>query len=233
MSHTFAALEAEWRSLSSAAGSIRAVRRWALVEPDLAFRTLDEVMVGRLGSAEAGRAILSGLARLAPSDQLAARTLLQALLPGIKRLARLLVSESTDTDADLVGLAWERIRTYPAHRAGSVASNVLLDVRKRHVANLRKERLERQLVVPVTDVASAEDVVIDGDDFCVRQLVDARDRGLISSCALRAIVRTRLDGDSLEEAAAAEDLTVRNLVLRRWRGERALRRHLDPLGLAG
>jgi hypothetical protein len=35
----------------------------------------------------------------------------------------------------MVSLAWERIRTYPTTRHGSVAGNVLLDVRKRYRAH--------------------------------------------------------------------------------------------------
>jgi hypothetical protein len=82
---------------------------------------------------------------------------------------------------------------------------------------------------------SAEEVVVErqGHADVVRELAEARDRGVVNEVALRAFVRTRLEGDSLEEVAADEELTVRNLVLRRWRGERALRRHLDGLARAG
>jgi hypothetical protein len=71
------------------------------------------------------------LAALAPSDQLAARTLLQALLGGLCNLARCVGRDANAVD-DVVSLAYERIRTYPAHRPGSVSGNVLLDVRKRY-----------------------------------------------------------------------------------------------------
>ena len=70
--------------------------------------------------------------------------------------------------------------------------------------------------------------MVERDGSYLRHPVDARDQGLISHCALRVIVRTRIEGHSLEDMAQEEDLTVRNPVLRRWRGERALRRDLDP-----
>lgn len=233
MTHTFDALDAEWRSLSSGRAATQALRRWALVEPALAFPTLANLMDQRRLSAADGQEILGALARLASADRLAARTLLQAIIPGIANMTRTFRSGNADIDADLVAIAWERIRTYPTHRPGSVAANVLFDVRKRYCQRLRRDRAARELAAAPVEVLTPEELVVQRDDSCLKQLANARDRGLISSCALRAIVRSRIDDDSLEEVAADENLSVRNLVLRRWRGERALRRHLDPFALAG
>jgi hypothetical protein len=72
-----------------------------------------------------------------PGDDLAARTLLQALLPGLVRLAGMVGYDDPAAIEEMVSLAWERIGTYPAGRRGSVAANVLFDVRKRYRAHGR------------------------------------------------------------------------------------------------
>lgn len=232
MARTLDALDAEWATLSRTAASRASLDRWRLVEPALDVRDLADLMERRR-TPEGARAILGALARLAPTDRLAARALLQALVPGLAALARSLGRGRDDVAAELTSLAWERIRTYPSERVGSVAANVLLDVRKAHWASSRSE-LAVRLPTLVEASESPEEIVLEREPSEVFQrVVDARDRGVISDCALRAIVRTRVQGDTLEATAADEQLTVRNLVLRRWRGERALRRHLEALPLAG
>ena len=61
--------------------------------------------------------------------------LLEALLPGLVRLAGITGYDDPAAIEEIVSLAWERIRTYPPGHWGSVAANVLLDVRKRYRAH--------------------------------------------------------------------------------------------------
>lgn len=63
--------------------------------------------------------------RLAPVDAIAARAVLQALLRGLTQLAATTGYDDPAAFDELVLLAWERIRTYPGTRCGSVAANVL------------------------------------------------------------------------------------------------------------
>jgi len=151
------------------------------------------------------------------------------VVPGIGALARRYAAHDPEVSAELITLAWERIRTYPLRRPGPVAGNVLLDVRKAYVAQRAADRRSGQELGDVSGTTpSAEDVVMERDahDRVVGRVADARRSGVVNEVALRAIVRTRLRGESVEAVAAEEDLTVRNLVLRRWRGERALREHI-------
>ena len=90
---------------------------------------LDELLEMRRNPTVAPR-ILSALARLARGDDVAARTLLQALVPGLVTLAASVGGDDPTALDEIVSLAWERIRTYPVSRPGSVAGNVLLDVRR-------------------------------------------------------------------------------------------------------
>ena len=122
MTKTTAALDQEWaRTYGCSRSGREALRRWALAHPAIAgFRDLDDVLEGRRDP-DAAQAILLALARLAPDDEIAARTLLQALLPGLVRMALTGFRDDPDAFEDMTALAWERIRTYPQQRLGSVS----------------------------------------------------------------------------------------------------------------
>ena len=80
-------LDDDWARVVRSADARRALARWARVDPLLACRAgLDEVVATRRDPVVANRVQLV-LAGLAPSDRLAARTLLQMLLPGVVALA--------------------------------------------------------------------------------------------------------------------------------------------------
>jgi hypothetical protein len=137
MASTLEELDREWSELATSPCARRALIRWANDHPALAgLRDLDEVLAARRDNSRAP-ALLAALAALAPTDELAARTLLQALVPGLARLSSLTGNDDPAAIDEMVSLAWERIRTYPTTRRGSVAGNVLLDVRKRY----RRHRL--------------------------------------------------------------------------------------------
>lgn len=220
MSRMLPALDAEWSRLAGSSAACAALTRWATEEPALSgYEGLDELLDARRDRALES-AILAALCRLAPADYLAARTLLQAMLPGVIRVA---ARDDGDAVDDVIGLAWERIRTYPSARPGSPAANILLDVRKQFVRHRAIERGEvdpRSLRAP-DRVRSPEEMVVELDLY--RQVDWAWRQGLVSSDDLRAIVRTRLHGDRVSDVAVEEDVTVRTIRKRRRRGASALR----------
>lgn len=224
MGATTKALDAEWARISAGDEGRRALRRWQAVHPELVdLKDLDALLQRRLDPAAAPR-VLTVLARLAPTDPVAARTLLQALMPGLMRLATTAGYDDPSALEELVSLAWERIRTYPTTRCGSVAANVLWDVRKRY-------RQHRHIEAPRTTSSgdkaqsehepSAEEVVL--GRLVLDDLAAAQRNGVISARSLRLIIRTRLDGDSLDEVARDEQTNVHAITQRRWRAERRLR----------
>ncbi len=222
------ALDRDWEQLNRSPQGRRALRRWAEQEEALAgLSCLDDILERRLDE-KLARPVLAALARLAPTDPLAARTLLQAVLPGLVRIAADEHFGDRDALDHLVALAWERIITYPLTRPGSVAANVLWDVRKRY----RRERAASGVGLdaagpfaePTED--SVEDAAI--DRAMVDQVVAAQRRGVISDAAFALILRTRMGGEFLHEVAAGGGATVHALNQRRWRAERQLR-----LALAG
>ncbi|MDQ3642166.1 MAG: hypothetical protein M3450_12070, partial [Actinomycetota bacterium] len=168
-------------------------------------------------------AILAALARLAVNDDLAARTLLQALMPGLVKLAATSCSDDPAALDELVSLAWVRIRTYPTSRPGPVAANVLMDVRKRYREHWTIEAPDGLWPeMPLTRIEpSAEDVVL--GRCAIGDVIAAHRVGVIDVVALGLILRTRVDGVSLELAAAEHEATVRQANCIRWRAERRLR----------
>ena len=132
-------LDREWERIADAAAGRRAVRRWAEAEPLLAdVRSLRELveLVNERGHAERSDAILLVLVSGAATDDLAARTVLQAMMPAAKNLtskfSRCGAWSAEETAAVVVAAMWERIRTYPVERRPrKVAANLALDTRQR------------------------------------------------------------------------------------------------------
>ena len=232
MHTTLARLDAEWRDLADSPQATAALREWQRREPALGDGGDLALLLERRRSADAAPAILLALARLAPHEPLAARTLLQALVPGLVRLAISAGYDDPSAIDELMSLAWERIRTYPVTRHGSVAANVLLDTRKQY-------RRHRQIEAPCSVCLDGStnspstppaDVAALGSEV-VSELAAARDEGVVDASALAVIVRTRLGGESLVDIAAEQGTTAARLAQRRWRAERRLRPRL--VGLAG
>jgi nucleotide-binding universal stress UspA family protein len=160
-----------------------------------------------------GPEVRRALAVLAPTDHLAARTLLQGLLGGLCNLAHR-VGRDDDAVDDIVRLAWERIRTYPVSRPGSVSANVLLDVRKRY--RREQDKARRQIASCVAPEAPSAQAFLE-------ELVSASSSSGISEEVLATILRSRVGGESMADLAAEQQVTLKVLWHRRWRAEGRLR----------
>jgi len=229
MAQILQALDREWSELATSPRARRALIRWSNSHQALAGNAdLTEVLLARRNPDRSG-AILKALALLAPTDDLAARTLLQAVVPGLVSLSTRVGNDDEAALNEMVALAWERIRTYPCQRNGSVAGNILLDVRKRY-------RHHRSIEAPVSvtldgdqidDQPSTEDQVL--GRLLLEELAAAQRTGMMSGSVLATILRTRLFGEHLADLAAEQDITPQLLCHRRWRAEVRLRQ----LPLAG
>ena len=226
MAQILQSLNQEWSAIADSPAARRALIRWSTAHPVfLPAADLDQVIA--LGyQLEAGPEVRRALATLAPTDRLAARTLLQALLGGLVNLAQR-VGRDADAVDDFVRLAWERIRTYPAHRPGSVSGNVLLDVRKRYRFEQERAKRSRVAVHPAILEPSAEDHVVGHAFF--EELVAASEQSGVSSKVLGTIIRSRVGGESMADLAAEQQVSLKVLWHRRWRAEARLR----ELPLAG
>ena len=217
-------LEAEWGALAS--GPLRGrLRLWSDQEATLAgFATPQHLLRHLLslgGSPRLKDETLAALLRQAQSDPLAARVVLQALLPGLKSLARRILFEAGERDevwSALLAHCWERIRRYPLERRpGRIAANILLVALKKTTYELKRERRERD---EVTNEASTAQLPVDRDvERLLRRAVEA---AAISADEAELILRTRIDRADMHALAADAGLTYHALNTRRLRAEKRL-----------
>lgn len=218
-------LNEEWATVANSPAARRALMRWTSRNPALATAHSVDDFVDTRTRPHWGSQALRVLAVEAPDDRIAARTLLQALLGGLVRLATQVAHDDPDAVGEVVSMAWNRIRTYPNQRCGPVAGNVLLDVRKEllrtrvdGMATPNDEAVSRGSVDPAQ---TPEEVVV--EKAVIEELFAARDRGLVSGAALATIFRTRVGGESLVDVAADMDMSADAMWRRRTRAERRLR----------
>ncbi len=123
-------LQREWDRLDRSGDALQRARAWCL--PVAPFASLDE-LVRHCGYGASGRgrhdddAVLAALVRLARVDELAARVVLQRMLPAISALSRRERSFTLRQEAlhELLTASWTVIRTYPIERRPDyVAANL-------------------------------------------------------------------------------------------------------------
>jgi hypothetical protein len=216
-------LDREWEQLATSARGRRRLRRWAATYPALdGLEDLHGVLARRC-EPEQSQPVLAALAELAPKDVMAARTLLAALMPGIVRLASAEQRGPIVFD-DMVGTAWMLIRTYPPQRAGSVAGNILLDVRKRYRSDDRAfESLRDEMPEACDDrtAPSAEDEAL--ANLGLERIVSYLRKKNVDEHTIDLLLRTRAADEPLTAYAARSDLRYRTLLMRRFRVEQKLR----------
>ncbi len=218
-------LDREWRQLARGVLPVR-LRVWAEREPSLAPFADPVRLIGFLrGPAPPAMKddLLRPLVRVASDDPLAARVVLQALMPGLKLIAGHALHDLSERDELwelLLAHAWERIRRYPLERRPHrIAANVLLDTLRRTMRELERERRRRRpSVADVTATAPSGDQRAE----VARILLDAVSAGAISQLEARILFETRIERCSLAEVAAEEGLTYNVLRVRLQRAERRL-----------
>ena len=230
MVSVFDLLEREWVALGA---DDRAARR--LPEVCAAAggaRTLAgvELFVRRAGGADADRVLVALAARAVEGEALAARVLLQLLLPGVRRLARTwwALGDAEERAAAAVAATYDRIRRYPlARRPQRVAANVLMDA----AADLRRAARSAALAAdsgrpaPGWDAGGWDPAAVEAVHPSVELaevLVDAVADGLVSHADAELIAASRIAGTSLREIARRRGAKLRTLQWRRKRAEAVL-----------
>lgn len=159
-----------------------------------------------------GDAVLGLLVRLAHTDRLAARVVLQRLLPGVVALARRWARRDEggpDALDELLGVAWTVVRAYPIERRGvHVAANLLRDVE--YHAFIRPHRRlavfestePHHLDLPVEAPEPHDPAAELGELLAAAHTLTARDRRLVD-----LIVR----GTPVSEMAVQLEVSVRTI----------------------
>lgn len=204
--------------------NIRQVNGWGL--PGTAISNLDDVLVragfGTGVSDSIGDQYLLLLVKRAAHDELAARIVLQRILPPLlaiaRRRGRITRGGIDEALTETLSYAWELIRTYPAERRpAKVAANLVRDAeyfafvrnsRKRTVAIDIKpaDELERLAEPPQEGTAS---------DELWRLLHEADQKGMTPKRL--DVLRRLANGESFELVAADYGVAIRTV--RTWRKE--------------
>jgi hypothetical protein len=230
MRSVFDLLDDEWRRLSTDRGAPRRLRD--VCDAAGGAMSLGDVerFVRAAHPADADRVLLALVRRAVAGDALAARVLLQLLLPGTRTLARRwwALGDADERAAAAVTAVYHRIRHYPIERRpGRVAANVLLDA-----AHELRRAVPKLLATPSADPA-AQAAVLDRAWTMHRSvehpaveltevLADAVAAGIVERDDAELIARSRIGGQRVADIAQHRGLRPRTLWDRRQRAEDAL-----------
>lgn len=194
----FGLLEREWTLLERSHDASTALRKWGSEDQALSgFDCLSDLMAP-VGSARhrASDEALAALVRRAATEDLAARVVLQLILPGLKALARRYrwMGDSEEVAAAAVAAAYERIRTFPIERRPArIAANLVEDTRQ-HLWR-RAKREENTWGDPQGDV----------DDCLDSRSIDGVEDSSVTG-SLRPVAKRRSGQSSVEDAGSAPEL---------------------------
>jgi hypothetical protein len=222
----FDALEREWVRLRADRLAARRLAEVCSLAGATSLAGVEEYVRGA-GPEDADAVLLALVRRAVEGDDLAARVLLQLLLPGTRNLARRwwALGDHEERAAAAVTAVYHRIRAYPiARRPGRVAANVLMDA----------ARELRRAVPRVTVTLTAEPVAADSPTptaaapashaavELAEVLRDAVDDGVLCRDDAELIARSRIAGHRVADIATHHHLGSRTLWDRRHRAERTL-----------
>jgi hypothetical protein len=223
----FDALDREWAVLVVSPATRSALRRWS-DDPVLArYPDLGALIRAlRRGARDPERTnqILAALTRRAVGDDLAARTMLQALIPGLvnvtKRLGGAILDE--ELEAQVLTEAFDRIRNYPLERRPrAIAANVIQDVFGR-VCRARSRAQDH-----VTDAPPAIEPWPDPSVEICELVDDALRAGHLRRCDADLLLSVAVGHDTLTGRAQREGVTYQAMHERWRRARNRLRAAVD------
>jgi DNA-directed RNA polymerase specialized sigma24 family protein len=219
------ALRREWQWLRRRPQLVAVARSWHVTE--LPFEDLDELLAlaGYQSAHADGSDVLRGLVERAADDELAARIVLQRILPGLLSVVRRR-SPAGRTDGvleELVGAAWIAIRTFDTRRRPACLAAALI-CGAEHRAFRGPQRRRAALEVPFDPMratASGERHVSAADELA-DVLRSAVAQGLSAEDV--EFVRLLVGADSPQQLARSLGVTTRTIRNRRDRVMYRLRR---------
>jgi hypothetical protein len=233
--HIVDALNAEWDVLAS--NSMEMTAAWAAKYEVLArCRSLGDVLLAIRCEPDAALGAL--LTEVTRDDELAGRTILQAMLGKLVRMAQ--ADEYSGID-DYVAVMWCQIRTYPlAARPRKVAANLVLDTLKQ-VTNERRMLLPGtvRLWPPSEQLDNAHEAALRREsldhqrrisDLNARELLkSAGQLGLLDGQSEELLSSVYADGLSSEATAHRLQISAGSVRVRCSRAVKVLARHRRQL----
>lgn len=161
-------------------------------------------------------------------SKIAARTLLQLLLPGTCRLAAKwwALGDAEERAACAVAAVYERIRRYPIHRRPrSVAANILLDAGQdlwRAAKRATRDASHTVIVDPLVLPSPLSEGEPTPAEELLWLILDAVEEGIIGVDDAHLILATRVGNDGLPDIARRRGAKLRTLQWRRQTAEATL-----------
>lgn len=216
-------LQREWRRLHHRPDAVLQAAGWEIVTGPIS--DLDQVLTAigfEVAATDAGESALRSLVLRSAHDPLAARVVLQRLLPGLLSYARRRAHVPQATD-ELVGAAWIAITTFdPARRPRCLAAALLADADYRAFRfGWRRAASSGEVIGDVALDDLAGPPAVSAADEVADLLADAVEAGLPPADV--ALLRRLLDTPSTDAVAAELRVTARTVRNRRSRATDRLR----------
>jgi hypothetical protein len=243
MSSLIARLDAEWQHLAGSRATATTLAGWRRLEPVLAgHRDLESLRTVAHNRADptAADALLAALTRLAAIDghdqPLAARVILQLLLPGAIRLAGSLRGMlGTDAAGAVLGEVAIGARTYPwRRRPRAVAANLLLDARLRLTRRFHRHGRETPTgLVPDHDDCGTTVMEYAEATLAVHHLLAwAQDNGVLDAFETRLLIACHLQDQPISQLVTPLGTSRARLYTTHAAAVRRLRHALTTAGAA-
>lgn len=226
-------LDHEWAALRRRRSALAAVGTWGLTPSPIV--DLDEVLAATGYRQAAGpdhNETLRRLLALARTDDLAARIVLQRILPGLLAIVRRrgVRHGAAGLFEELIGTAWIAIRlTHVAADSEHVAATLISDAAHRAFVAPARRRSAREVAVDPGAFAETPDPrVATALEELAALLREAREHGLPSEDV--ELVRELVRAESTTAVAAARQVTARTVRNHRDRAVYGIRRRTqeDP-----
>lgn len=210
-------LALEWSRLRTRPDHLRRASTWRII--DHPVRSLDEILdaVGyerdRTPGAERR---LRQLVALAHDDDLAARVVIQRILPGLLAVARRRRGQADHVFEELVGAAWIAVRTYnPTRSPSSVASALISDADYTafRAGSRRRSSTERSVDPQVAELPHVHEP--SSCEQLAELLADAADAGVAADDL--ELLRQLLAAPTANQLAEVLQITPRTIRNRRDR----------------
>ena len=229
----FRVLDRDWALMVHSRHARTALARWQHEPAFAGFADLDDLIgVLRDPAVPAGTkdTVLAGLARLAPADDVAARTLLQAIVPGLVNVAKRLRAFGAERQAELVGEAFALVRTYPIERRPrAIAANLVWDTFSRlwRQGRARAVTADRETLTPDHLLVAGEEpgfASVEARDAITR----AVSAGRVRPADVELLAGLAESGHRVVDRAQAEGMPAETLQKRVERARRRLAAALAP-----
>jgi len=208
-------------------GVIAKVRAWDLT--DEPFASLDEFLhlTGyRAEPTSRSNELLGRLVTVAASDPMAARIVLQRILPGLLAIVKVEQDRNPSIDAfDLVvGEAWLAITRYRvAARPTHIAARILHDARHRAFTHARRRRVVTEVACDVAELNELELATSTATFDALVSVIDEATRRGLGAGAVDAVRDLLVHGTAVK-VAAAQQLSTRAVRYRQHQAVSQIRR---------